>query len=532
MNVDTVEAPPLVVALEALGYEPVAGYEDGAWSSRCPAHDDHSPSLSVGIGNDGRTLAHCFAGCLTEDVMAAVGLTMWDLFAHNEEAVHRARDRNPIVPISMPAAGVVAPLPRLGPDKWGPKHKHWDWVGKGVQHPVMGCGTVLKPWRDDGVRVSWYTGEVSAVLPSSFDRWDGQPTPVPENTLMHYGLAEVIDEDYRLQWQIRDFWTLGGFGQIAGPEKSLKSYVLAMICLAVASGRPLFGLFEVVTPGPVVLFTAEGTRHLVRRRMEHLAQTMDLTQDELRRLPIEIIDEAAQIQSERFLGTFKNALAQRPGLIGIDPLYAYQGGKVEAGNVYSAGEMLTSMSELTQAANCSLILANHFNKAGSQSLELVNITQAGGREWCHNWVLIKKRAEPDLKNQSFELEFKVGSREGYGGHYDLDVHLGPLDRDTVRHTGTPVVTVGIRDEPDPKAEMETTIIGILATSPWKLTKTDLKARLRGSQEDKVTAIDVLEGTGRIETRPEKRIRTDGKARTVKVLGLVAGRSDTQADTQE
>ena len=31
--------------------------------ARCPAHDDHRPSLSLADGHDGRLLAHCFAGC-------------------------------------------------------------------------------------------------------------------------------------------------------------------------------------------------------------------------------------------------------------------------------------------------------------------------------------------------------------------------------------------------------------------------------------------------------------------------------------
>jgi hypothetical protein len=50
------------------------------WSARCPAHDDRQASLSVTIGNDGRILAHCFAGCAIGDVLGAVGLTLTDLF--------------------------------------------------------------------------------------------------------------------------------------------------------------------------------------------------------------------------------------------------------------------------------------------------------------------------------------------------------------------------------------------------------------------------------------------------------------------
>ena len=44
------------------------------WIARCPAHDDGRASLSVRELDDGRVLAHCFAGCGAADVLAAVGL--------------------------------------------------------------------------------------------------------------------------------------------------------------------------------------------------------------------------------------------------------------------------------------------------------------------------------------------------------------------------------------------------------------------------------------------------------------------------
>lgn len=50
------------------------------WSARCPAHEDRTASLSVGIGAEGRILVHCFAGCPIGDVLGAVGLQVGDLF--------------------------------------------------------------------------------------------------------------------------------------------------------------------------------------------------------------------------------------------------------------------------------------------------------------------------------------------------------------------------------------------------------------------------------------------------------------------
>jgi len=49
------------------------------WSARCPAHEDEHNSLSVGEGDDGRVLLHCFAGCSIEAIVARLGLELRDL---------------------------------------------------------------------------------------------------------------------------------------------------------------------------------------------------------------------------------------------------------------------------------------------------------------------------------------------------------------------------------------------------------------------------------------------------------------------
>src|SRR6476646_10542150 len=48
-------------------------------SARCPAHDDHSPSLSVSISaQTGRTLVRCHAGCEQQAVIdALIGMGLW-----------------------------------------------------------------------------------------------------------------------------------------------------------------------------------------------------------------------------------------------------------------------------------------------------------------------------------------------------------------------------------------------------------------------------------------------------------------------
>lgn len=68
---------------------------------RCPAHDDHGPSLSVRLG-ERAILFHCFAGCDTRDVLLAL----------------RQRKLHDGSPLAMPAA-------RSGPDHGALAQRLW-----------------------------------------------------------------------------------------------------------------------------------------------------------------------------------------------------------------------------------------------------------------------------------------------------------------------------------------------------------------------------------------------------------------------
>lgn len=64
------------------------------WEARCPAHDDHHASLSIGITEDGKVLCYCHRGCSVAEITAAVGLSPKDLFPMPQSG---GNNRAPIV---------------------------------------------------------------------------------------------------------------------------------------------------------------------------------------------------------------------------------------------------------------------------------------------------------------------------------------------------------------------------------------------------------------------------------------------------
>lgn len=60
--------------------EGVRRYGEG-WRAKCPACGGKTrDKVSIGLGQDGRILVHCFAGCDAAAVISAAGLQLADLF--------------------------------------------------------------------------------------------------------------------------------------------------------------------------------------------------------------------------------------------------------------------------------------------------------------------------------------------------------------------------------------------------------------------------------------------------------------------
>src|SRR5882672_7386863 len=83
------------------------------WQARCPAHHDENPSLSIALGDDGRVLVSCHAGCEFSSIVKAIGLEPRDFFAPTANANGRTntQGRSPRVFPTLEGA-IAAACPR------------------------------------------------------------------------------------------------------------------------------------------------------------------------------------------------------------------------------------------------------------------------------------------------------------------------------------------------------------------------------------------------------------------------------------
>jgi putative DNA primase/helicase len=98
--VTTLVAPsPLEAVLSRFQGRKPAGADE--WDVICPVHDDHRPSLGIGLKAD-HIVFTCRAGCPTNSILAAVGLSMTDLFLDSSakasgHSTNGRRERSPVV---------------------------------------------------------------------------------------------------------------------------------------------------------------------------------------------------------------------------------------------------------------------------------------------------------------------------------------------------------------------------------------------------------------------------------------------------
>lgn len=64
------------------------------YKALCPSHADKTPSLIITECSNGTVLVKCWAGCTTNEVVSALGLTLKDLFPNKDNA-YTSRPKQP-----------------------------------------------------------------------------------------------------------------------------------------------------------------------------------------------------------------------------------------------------------------------------------------------------------------------------------------------------------------------------------------------------------------------------------------------------
>lgn len=334
-----------------------------------------------------------------------------------------------------------------------------------------------------------------------------------------YTYADLLSEPHEMDWLVEDLLVRDTYGQIAGEQKVFKTYLALHLALAIASARPFFDRFAVPQPGPVLIFSGEGGRADLARRVEAIAGRMGLGSATPE---VEFRFGTAAAESAVFRDQLQRDLEHvRPVLTIIDPWYAFHGSTTQATNLFHEGALLHGLSDLCAHAGSSLLLTHHFNQTGS-GRSLKRTALAGSAEWCDSWLLLFHSKPPDPMRGSYELELAVGSRQWGGGRYGLKIQ-----RHGDRDGGIDWQLESLADGPhrDASTSIAEQILTIVEQHPYVFSKQGLYDEVRGNRANFEEGLQLLLDTDGVHGAPTPRLE-GGRMRT-RILYAVGPAPETR-----
>jgi len=328
------------------------------------------------------------------------------------------------------------------------------------------------------------------------DEVENDPSVPPERFKL-WTPQDLLDNDVPPTWTIKGLVISPTYGMLAGPEKSLNSYIAQIMAAGAAAGLPVLGQFEVPKPVTVLMFVGEGGQSPYTRRLKRIAAAYGVN---LADLPLLTSFDVASVVSDVFRHSFVQHLKEyRPAITIIEPYYAFHGTASEGKMLYEEGDQLVWLSHTAEEYGSSLIIGNHYNQTGSGS-GLRRITGAGPAEWSDSWWIVEKdENRSDVTSGHFELAFEVGSRQWGATSWDLTVDLGPFDDDTLDNEGDITWTVhrssGKRGGSGGTADF---ILALVTQHPFEFTKSQIVTTCGGRKTDAENVFRAMVLNGTIE----------------------------------
>ena len=188
-----------------------------------------------------------------------------------------------------------------------------------------------------------------------------------------------VDSASLTQWLVQGLWSDQAVGILGGEPKCCKSFLALDLAVSVASGTPCLRRFAVRRTGPVLLFPAEDSLPVVRRRLEGICSAAGV---DFQSVPVEVITAPtlrldAPKDRERLTNTVQ---ARQPRLLILDPLIRLH--RVDENDASQIAGLLSYLRQLQRTFQVAVLVVHHARKDA-------NSTRPGqalrGSSELHGW---------------------------------------------------------------------------------------------------------------------------------------------------
>lgn len=211
------------------------------WMASCPAHGGHD-CLTV-AEKDGRVLVHCFAGCETGDVVAAVDLRLSDLFADSLNPDRRREYQIQSASSARDHAQMIVDIAAAQALK-----------GDLASEDIAQLAEAHEKLRDANDQLE----KLNALEPE-------EKSDNPFARRLAYDSDAALDAIANQKWLIDGVIPADAFGMIYGPSGAYKSFLGLDMAASIAAAKSWHGR-DVDQSGHVIYIGAEGAAGLHLRK--------------------------------------------------------------------------------------------------------------------------------------------------------------------------------------------------------------------------------------------------------------------------
>lgn len=176
--------------------------------------------------------------------------------------------------------------------------------------------------------------------------------------------SELADVSARADWLVEGLWGEGAVGILGGEPKCCKSFLALDLAVAVASGLPCLGRFQVARPGLVLLFAAEDALSIVRRRLGSIAASRGICLDNL---DIQVITAPRiRLDLKEDIAALDSTISElKPRLLILDPFVRLH--RIDENSSSEVSAVLEKLRDMQRRHGMAILVVHHSKKGGGSS---------------------------------------------------------------------------------------------------------------------------------------------------------------------
>jgi hypothetical protein len=212
-------------------------------------------------------------------------------------------------------------------------------------------------------------------------------------------------------WLVERIWPQGARGWIAGEAKLGKSWLALELAVAIASGTPFLGTFNVPTPGRVFYLTEESNLRNLYNRLRMILLAKGLDPEILRGQLQLLVRQRVKLTDPRWSTRILHAIDRdKPVAVFLDPLRRYHdGGENDSTDLVAVLDAAASFQERPGDHRVAVPIVHHMRKRSVATADERAGQQMRGSSDLHAWgdaALYCSGVNEDKNRVVVEVELK------------------------------------------------------------------------------------------------------------------------------